>query len=136
MLPNSSFSSPCPSWALPTLLPTATVIELHLPFHRGGGVLCVCVGIFCPSKASLRREGPQEHPGKTCTDFTPSASDILGPANRGWTWRGTMLCPFLYHSYRFLYNPDRSYGAEQHHGGLKRSCKGGGRIPRRKKNVL
>lgn len=39
-----------------------------------------------------------------------------------------MLCLFLYNSYR-------SYDAEQHYGGLKQSCKGGGRIPQRK-NVL
>lgn len=34
-----------------------------------------------------------------------------------------------------LYNPYKSYGAEQPHGGLNRSCKGRGSLPR-SKNVL
>lgn len=46
-----------------------------------------------------------------------------------------MWCLFLYNSYPFLYKSYRSYGAEQHHGGLKWLCEGGGRITRRK-NVL
>lgn len=40
-----------------------------------------------------------------------------------------MLCLFLYNSYK-------SCGAEQPHGALNRSCKGRGRLPRRKKCAL
>lgn len=44
----------------------------------------------------------QEQPGRTCTDPTPSSSDILGPANRGRTWKD--LLPILRNPYPFLWN--------------------------------
>lgn len=86
-----------------TFIPVSWLGCSHAPAPAAFAVsLGFLGGHFKSHLSSLGMKGMQEQPGRTCTDPTPSSSDILGLANRGRTWKD--LLPIFCNSYLFPHN--------------------------------